>query len=160
MSQTSGQISGTALGGARAGFFRRLMALLVDVVVLAVVGFLLGKAFGQDVYTSTDGTLSYSLTGAPALLALLFGLAYYVYLEGNPGQTLGKKLLGIRVVDMEGGGAIGFGRAAIRYVGRLVSGFPLALGYFWMLWDKDKQTWHDKFANAIVVRTSANPPTA
>ena len=160
MSQTFGQISGTALGGARAGFFRRLVAVLVDLVVLAVVGVLVGKAFGQDVFTSTDGQLSYSLTGTPALLMLLIGLAYYVYLEGNPGQTLGKKLLGIRVVDIEGGGAIGYGRAAIRYVGRMVSGFPLCLGYLWMLWDKNKQTWHDKFAKAIVVPTSANPPTA
>ena len=31
------------------------------------------------------------------------------------------------------------------------------LGYFWMLWDREKQTWHDKFANDVVVPTSAYP---
>lgn len=149
----SGQLPGTSVGGARAGFWQRFLAVVVDVVILGLVGFVLGKAFGQDVFTSSDGQVSYSLTGAPALLALLIGLAYYIYLEGGSGQTLGKKLVGIRVADIEGGGPIGYGRATGRYFGRIVSGLPLFLGYLWMLWDKDNQTWHDKFATAVVVRS-------
>jgi uncharacterized RDD family membrane protein YckC len=31
------------------------------------------------------------------------------------------------------------------------------LGYLWMLWDKERQTWHDKFANSVVVPVSAYP---
>ena len=91
---------------------------------------------------------------AASFLNLLAGIAYYTYLEGTSGQTLGKKALGIRVVDLGGGGSIGFGRAFLRYIGRIVSAIPLFLGYFWMLWDKEKQTWHDKFANSVVVPDS------
>ena len=91
---------------------------------------------------------------AAVFLNLLAGIAYYTYLEGTSGQTLGKKALGIRVVDLGGGGSIGFGRAFLRYIGRIVSAIPLFLGYFWMLWDKEKQTWHDKFANSVVVPDS------
>ena len=102
-----------------------------------------------------DGTLSYSLTGAPAAISLAFGLLYFIYLEGKPGQTLGKKLVGIRVVDEDGGGPIGYGRAVVRYFGRIISGLPLALGYFAMLWNDDNQTWHDRFSNAVVVPSSS-----
>ena len=84
------------------------------------------------------------------------GVAYFGYLEGsNSGQTLGKRALGIRVIDFNTGGPIGFGRAVIRYFGRMVSAIPCLLGYFWMLWDKEKQTWHDKFANDVVVPVEA-----
>jgi len=124
---------------ARAGFWRRFVAAFVDGIVLSVAYFVfLG-------FTSENGA---------SLLNFLIGIAYYTYLEGSSGQTLGKKALGIRVVDLGGGGSIGFGRAFIRYIGRIVSAIPLLLGYFWMLWDKEKQTWHDKFANSVVVPDS------
>ena len=124
---------------ARAGFWRRFVAAFVDGIVLSVAYFVfLG-------FTSENGA---------SLLNFLIGIAYYTYLEGSSGQTLGKKALGIRVVDLGGGGSIGFGRAFIRYIGRIVSAIPLFLGYFWMIWDKEKQCWHDKFANSVVVPDS------
>jgi uncharacterized RDD family membrane protein YckC len=45
-------------------------------------------------------------------------------------------------------------------VGRILSAIVCLLGYFWMLWDKEKQTWHDKFAASVVVPTSAYPVAA
>jgi uncharacterized RDD family membrane protein YckC len=72
-------------------------------------------------------------------------------------QTLGKRALGIRVIDFQTGGPIGFGRGVVRYIGKFVSGIPLALGFLWMLWDREKQTWHDKIATTVVVPTSAYP---
>lgn len=78
--------------------------------------------------------------------------------EGSgPGQTLGKRALSIRVIDYRTGGPIGFGRGAIRYVGRILSSIPIALGFLWMIWDREKQTWHDKVATTVVVPTSAYP---
>jgi len=92
------------------------------------------------------------------VLGLIGGIAYYTVLEGGPkGQTLGKMAVGIRVFDLAQGGPIGYGRAFIRYIGRIASTIPIFLGYFWMLWDKEKQTWHDKFAGSVVVPTSAYP---
>ena len=84
--------------------------------------------------------------------------AYLTYLEGSAsGQTVGKKAMGIRVVDFQTGGPIGYPRAFIRWIGRYVSAIACLLGYFWMLWDREKQTWHDKFANDVVVPESAYP---
>jgi uncharacterized RDD family membrane protein YckC len=129
--------------GPRASFGRRFVAYLIDVILLGVIGGILVAIF--------DTTLGYSLQ-------LLLGLAYFTYLEGGAkGQTLGKMALGIRVIDFSSGGPIGYGRGAIRYLGRIVSGIVCLLGYLWMLWDKEKQTWHDKIATTVVVPVANYP---
>ena len=67
------------------------------------------------------------------------------------------KALNIRVVDMRTGGAIGAGRATVRWLVQFFLSGILYLGYLWMLWDKEKQTWHDKASSSVVVPTSAYP---
>jgi uncharacterized RDD family membrane protein YckC len=37
-------------------------------------------------------------------------------------------------------------------LGSLVSGWVFYLGYLWMLWDSEKQTWHDKMVSSVVIR--------
>lgn len=150
--------SGGARGGARAGFWMRLLAAIIDGIVLSVVGLVIGKALGQDVFTAKNGTVSYRLTGGPFLLTDVVNALYFIVLEGSAaGQTLGKKVMGIRVVGIDDARPIGYGRAFVRWIGRLVSALPCFLGFFWMLWDGEKQTWHDKFSSAVVVPESAYP---
>jgi len=135
-------VATTGPSGPRAGFWQRFGAWLLDVIILNVV----------------DIVLFAILKAAGYGLGLLLSIAYFTYFEGGPaGQTLGKRAMNIRVIDFQAGGPIGYGRAFIRWIGRIVSALPLFLGYFWMLWDREKQTWHDKFANAVVVPTSAYP---
>ena len=137
MSEYTDTAAGVSATGDRASFGRRLVAIIVDGIILGVIGAIIGAVLSD----------AENLANA---LGIAVGLAYFTYLEGSTGQTLGKRLLGIRVEDVRGGGPIGFGRAAIRYVGRIVSTLPLLLGYLWMLWDGEKQTWHDKFASSVV----------
>ncbi len=111
-----------------------------------------------------------SMIGPAFLACIVPGLYLYVVwlvaapvllLEGSPsGQTVGKRAMSIRVIDSDTGGAIGTGRAVVRYFARWLSAIPCLLGYFWMLWDSDKQTWHDKLSSAVVVPTSAYPVAA
>jgi uncharacterized RDD family membrane protein YckC len=129
--------------GPRANFGQRFAAYLIDVILIAI-------PYGI-VYAVTDPVVAW-------LIGLVLGIAYFAYFEGSPsGQTLGKKVLGIRVIDFGTGGPIGFGRGVIRYLSRIVSGLVCALGYFWMLWDREKQCWHDKLASTVVVPESAYP---
>jgi uncharacterized RDD family membrane protein YckC len=133
------------VAGKRASFGRRFVAYLLDSIILGILYGIVYAAVGQ---------------GAASIVSLLGGLAYFAYFEGSPsGQTPGKRALGIRVYDFGagGGGGIGFGRGVIRYLGRLLSGIPCLLGYLWMLWDKEKQTWHDKIASTVVVPVSDYP---
>jgi uncharacterized RDD family membrane protein YckC len=134
----------TGPSGPRAGFWARFGASFLDGIIVSIPYLLVTVASGNI-------ALGYAVY-------LLVGIAYFTYFEGSgPGQTIGKKALGIRVIDLAGGGPIGNSRAFIRYIGRIVSSIPLLLGYFWMLWDGEKQTWHDKMAGAVVVPTSSYP---
>jgi len=131
--------------GQRASFGRRFVAYLLDAIIVGILFAILYAILGRG---AADG------------ISLLAGLAYFTYFEGSPsGQTPGKRALGIRVYDFSGGSpnGIGYGRGLIRYLGRLISGIPCALGYLWMLWDKEKQTWHDKLASTVVVPVSQYP---
>ena len=65
--------------------------------------------------------------------------------------------MGIRVYDFSQGGPIGYGRGVGRHFARILSAIPCYLGYFWMLWDKEKQCWHDKLVTSIVVPVSVYP---
>jgi uncharacterized RDD family membrane protein YckC len=130
--------SGGAVPRERSGFWRRFAAAFIDGLVLGVVSWILRKVLG------TSGG-----TG----LGLLVSLAYYTYFHGSSGQTPGDAALSIRVVDLRDGTGepIGYGRAAIRWLVSIVSAIVILLGYLWMLWDGEKQTWHDKAAGSVVV---------
>ena len=67
--------------------------------------------------------------------------------------TPGKLVLGLSIVDAETGQTPRLGRLVLRYLGYLLSTIPLGLGYFWMLWDDRRQTWHDKLGGTLVVVT-------
>jgi uncharacterized RDD family membrane protein YckC len=138
MSSMESSYAGTgavALTSARAGFWRRFAAAFIDGVLLGIVSFILQAILGR----------------AGSGLTLLLGIVYYTYFHGSTGQTPGDAALSIRIVDKDGGGSIGYGRAFVRWLVSIVSGIVLLLGYLWMLWDGEKQTWHDKAANAVVV---------
>jgi len=137
--------SGSGPSGPRASFGLRFAAAFIDAVLVGIVGIVLRLILGP----------------AGVGLNILLGVAYFGYFEGSPsGQTIGKRAVGIRVIDFQNGGSIGFGRAVVRYLMRIVSSLACLVGYFWMLWDKEKQTWHDKVAADVVVPTSAYPVAA
>jgi uncharacterized RDD family membrane protein YckC len=139
--ETLGSDFGDA-SGPRAGFWQRFAAAFLDGIILGVI----------------DLILQVALKGVGSALALVVTIAYFTYFEGGPrGQTPGKRALGIRVISFDGSGPIGYGRAFIRWIGRYVSAVVLLLGYLWMLWDKEKQCWHDKFASDVVVPVLAYP---
>jgi len=126
-----------ALSGARAGFWRRFAGAFVDGIVVGIASGILKAIAG---------------TGAGTGLGILIGAAYFTaFIGADRGQTLGQMALGIRVVGLDTGGSIGYVRALIRWVVSLISAAVILLGYLWMLWDKEKQCWHDKAANDVVV---------
>jgi len=94
------------------------------------------------------------------LFAIFFLFAYFIYrlVMLGRGQTLGKKVLGLRVVNAQTGSIPGFWRMVVREIfGRFVSGLFFGVGYVWAIFDKNGQAWHDKLAGTVVVR---NPGAA
>jgi uncharacterized RDD family membrane protein YckC len=122
----------------RSGFWRRFAAALIDALVVGVSTTILRVILG---FAAGEG------------IGILLAFGYYTYFHGRTGQTPGDAVMSIRVIDFRDGTGepIGYGRAFLRCLVSIVSGFVLVLGYLWMLWDGEKQTWHDKAAGSVVV---------
>ena len=124
------------MSGEAAGFWRRFGAALIDALVVGIVELILRLILG----------------GTGIALSIVFSFGYYTYFHGRTGQTPGDAALGIRVVDIDTGNVIGYGRAFGRCLVSIVSGLVIVVGYLWMLWDPRKQTWHDKAVSSLPVR--------
>ncbi len=146
-----------------AGFWRRLVAYMIDGFILTVIFFILmivaGIAFFAGAMTSDSGRLAEIFMDPERmagmglwmwLFSILINFGYFIYFHGSTGRTPGKMLLNLQVVSTEGA-PIGFGVAFLRSVGYLVSSLVFCLGFIWAGFDKRKQGWHDKIAGTVVI---------
>ncbi len=139
-----------------AGFGRRLLAFLIDMVVLGCGGCFLG--IGVVILSSVmlGHEISDESTPVEDAMINVFGLLlswlYYALMESSTLRaTVGKMALGIVVVD-EKGHQIGFGRATGRFFGKILSGLILGFGYLMILFSPMKQGLHDTIAGCRVIR--------
>jgi uncharacterized RDD family membrane protein YckC len=85
------------------------------------------------------------------LAAFAFALWNSAWRQGRTGQSLGKSLVGTRLVRARDGAPVGFGTALGRQFAHVVDGI-LALGYLRPLWDPRRQTFADSMCDTVVVR--------
>jgi uncharacterized RDD family membrane protein YckC len=127
------------------GVGRRAVAIIIDIIVLGIVGWILAMLTGQ---TSPEG---FNLVGGPAFLWFFIGLAYYVVMEKVSGGTLGKMALGLKVVK-ESGEPLDWGASLIRNILRIVDGFLFYLVGAIIVWtSKKRQRLGDMVAHTLVV---------
>ena len=123
---------------------KRLGAYVLDVVLPVVIILLLIGVSGAA------GAASERL-GMTVLVLGLIGFLLGELLLFARGTTPGKAALGMRVVKEDGRPA-GFLTMLLReWIGKLISGFFLGVGYLWIVLDRDRQAWHDKLASTYVV---------
>ena len=162
-----------------ADFGTRLLAYLIDTALLGAVALVLftpvfiwlfasilpDTTASSDPFAPTEPDLGalflkFALVEVGLLLLLLVGYyVYYVEMMFRTGQTVGKKLIKVRVVPAEPGATLTRGMAAKRYLVEFVGGFVIPffsyLDGFWQLWDKPfQQTLHDKVAGTVVVKVA------
>ncbi|HEY6003864.1 MAG TPA: RDD family protein [Anaeromyxobacter sp.] len=149
-----------AAGGplAYAGFWLRLVAYVIDAFVLGLVsgfaGSFVGGILGGVVSASGAPPESVAAAGGlgGGLVAFVLGWLYFAVLESSGKQaTLGKMAVGLAVTDGEGR-PIGFGRATGRYFAKLLSAFPILIGFLLAGFTSRKQALHDMVAGTLVVR--------
>lgn len=127
-----------------AGFWERFGAAFIDGIIVGVVGFVLGMIFPEP---------DNRYFGTANIINAVISWLYFALQESSANQaTLGKKALGLKVTDLNGG-RISFGQATGRHFGKWISGLILLIGYLMMLWDDKKQTLHDRLAGTLVVKT-------
>ena len=147
-------------GATPASFGQRFIAVLIDfgiILAMFIPAFIIVLILGQ-----ISGVLGF-LAGLVLYLAVL-AAALYMYIGGigTTGQTPGKRMQGVQVVD-DDGGMLGMGGAAIRYIvsavfNSVICGLPV--GSLWMLFDAEKKTLYDKVLNnqAIAVEPGSLMP--
>ncbi len=153
----------------RAGFWPRLVAYIIDNIVLGVsiailTSPMLVLMLILDVPFSKSSDYSWMGQHSPAVLALFFalmlvtiisdvivGIGYYIVLEGHFGFTIGKYLLGMRVLKTDGT-KIGYKEALLRNIPKYINNL-IAIDALIMLifFNKEKQRGFDKVANTMVV---------
>jgi uncharacterized RDD family membrane protein YckC len=105
-------------------------ALFIDVLLIAVL---------VEWMEPTGHLMLVALAGYGALMWKL------------KGTTVGGIIFNLRVVRADARD-IEWETAIVRALGCFLSLIPAGLGFFWMLFDNNRQTWHDKIAGTIVVR--------
>ena len=139
-----------------AGFGARVMAFVIDQVLLkAMYIFLL--LLLADKFIRIVSSVPSDIFGIGVLYLAVFLLAfpflhmmYFTLFHAAFGQTVGKMMMGIKVVGDDQKPA-GLGAAFLRWSGYLLSLAPMALGFLWTAFDPDRRAWHDRLAGTRVI---------
>ena len=141
-----------------APFWRRVAAIIYDAILLiaiwfvttmiymALKGMIIGVEAMQNIAEAELPTSDLLLT----LCLLSTTFLFFAYFWQKLGQTLGMQVWRIRIQTIAGKG-INWQQSALRFAGAAISFVTLGIGYLWMLWDKDRMTWHDKMSGTRVV---------
>jgi uncharacterized RDD family membrane protein YckC len=141
-----------------AGFTLRLFAWIIDLAVLTCIRLALLVVFGMIAYYVDEAGRATDTARGVASLSFIAGLylcawPYYALMESSAGQgTLGKRAMGIRVEDVDGGTAT-FTQTTVRFFLRLVSILTLGFGFLMIAVTRRRQAMHDLAANTIVTVT-------
>lgn len=157
-----------------AEFGERLLAYLLDGLVLAAILILPAVAVMVALLVPYAHAVDSAANGQPHvavivgsffwMFVLIFGLQflgtylYQVTYQLRAGQTVGKRVMRLKVVDAGSGAPMAAAAARKRWIIHLLFGFVGPLAYLdglWQLWDPQKQTLHDKVARTVVVRVPA-----
>ncbi len=116
----------------RAGFWIRMAALFIDIVLISVI---------VGILNSPDELWLLALAGYGALMWKI------------KGTTIGGLVCGLKVVRRDGA-ELNWDTAIVRALGCFLSMVVAGLGFLWIVFDEDRQAWHDKIAGTLVVRTT------
>lgn len=151
--------------GGYASWFKRVGAYLVDGILGALAGFPLWIGYGiliagAETTTNADGTTTTSFSGGPAATILIFvgvvtSLAFWIWntciRQGRTGYSIGKGVLGIKLISEQTGQPMGGGMSFVRQLAHIVDSLPCDIGYLWPLWDSKRQTFADKIMKTVVI---------
>lgn len=148
----------TGVSDELAGAGVRLVAYLIDTVIVAIIagvlGFIFGSSIGSSMQIRTYADLiaaQQTLETMGSIIGLVVYFIYYIVFWTNSGQTPGKQVMGIQVIHRDGR-LLTTGEAIFRLIGYYISGLVLCIGYLWIFFDDKKRGWHDFMAGSLVVR--------
>lgn len=156
MTSNEQSLQGTSLGQ-YAGFVTRFIAWFIDQLLLlagisitvAVISFLAGSFRINEILGIAEEVVTLVVAVLGVTISVLVPLVYNIGFWMLAGQTVGKWIMGVRVVRSNGQ-RVTFWAALLRQIGYVISAI-LFLGFFWILFDNRRQGFHDKLAGTFVV---------
>ncbi len=152
-----------------AGFGRRLVAIIIDSILLGCVQFIaimpilgiMGIGVANEIQNLEPGDEAQAMSMVGSMMAVA-GVAQVVFIviqtlyfslmeSSNMQATVGKMVLGIKVTDMNGN-KLDFTKALVRNLCRILSSMILFIGYLMAAFTEKKQALHDMIANTLVVK--------
>ena len=137
------------------GFWPRFGAYVIDsllmmVIILPIIFLMAGDL---DQLAAQSEAPNMGIMIAMYILPIALILGFWII----KGSTPGKMIFKAKIVDAKTGQHPSALQFIGRYFGYIISSIPLCLGFFWMIWDKRKQGWHDKMSGTVVVSPSNDP---
>jgi len=148
-----------------AGLVRRLAAMFYDFLLCMALMMVITLLYQQGLLRLIHGSEQLKaladaggLDHDPVLASLLLigVFAFFAKFWTHNGQTLGMQVWGVRIQNQDGS-AIDLWQALLRFFIAIGSWLCCGLGFLWMLWDKDKRTWHDRYSDSVVVQLPKKP---
>ncbi len=141
-----------------ASFGARLLAMIIDMVILNIASSMIQAPFLMMMLGNLNATTMVVGFAAPLLLFGGLAMFYTVWLESSAWQaTLGKKILGLCVVDLDGR-RITFWKSASRNFNKSISTLILGIGYLMPLWTAKRQALHDRMSRCLVIKIRSRKP--
>lgn len=137
-----------------AGFWRRFLATVLDtmlIITLTAPLEYLVYGHGYFAWLLESGDLFTVYGFWDAIFSRLLPIVLIVVLWHHTGATPGKRLMHCKIVDAKSLGPVSLQQAISRLLTYAVSILPFYLGFFWIIWDKRKQGFHDKLAGTVVL---------
>jgi len=144
----------------------RLGGFVIDFVLLYIVQVIFGVLLKHNntlrvhftMHPHNQAIKHGSFSFLALILAAVIFLIYGVVMIGSRGQTVGMMAVGIKATR-DDGGAVSYGQAFGRSLIQLIMSYTVVLillSDFWPLWDKKRQTLHDKAVGTVVVRSRSS----
>lgn len=132
------------------GFWKRVVASLIDTLILLIVIVpLLLAVYGRNYFERAQAS-GFAGGWDFVIQAIMPAVAVILFWKFR-GATPGKMAISARIVSASTGAAPGTGQLVGRYFAYLVSALPFGLGFIWIAIDRRKQGFHDKLAGTVVV---------
>jgi len=162
----SGHSAKATLLGHYAGFVSRLVAFIIDMAIVSITLISVGWFVTATMQMlQLDAIIEAAIAPYPllqkvnaflfspafySLISLVYIITYYIFFWTIAGQTIGKSIMGIKIVTRYGK-KVKLYQAILRYFGYYISAIPIGLGFLWILIDDRLLAWHDKIAGTCVV---------
>jgi len=144
--------AGMSRWGTLASWGERAVAFLIDLVIVvvpAIVLYVLALIFG-----TVSDVLFFLVAFVAWVYSIVAGL-YIIGFQNGLGASPGKKITGLRVIGDETGRPIGGGMGIVRYFAHIVDSLICYIGWFFPLWDPQRQTIADKIMKTVVTSNNA-----